>query len=194
MISKAAYTKDHRFLSVLGSSLSFTFTIFFDFHIKIRQSCWCMQRWRDIVFLWVLFLRPQSSYKQYQLRQHCIWKRREAPNRVYKGQLQIRRWITVKKLTKMAWLDPKQLEVPKYIQSVPFINRLWSWLFFFEICILELCYRKKHGVLGNSDITCWRIWSVTLVMDMRGFLFLSSCLMIHSLRIFSIVILSISFH
>ncbi|XP_011045216.1 PREDICTED: probable serine/threonine-protein kinase At4g35230 isoform X2 [Populus euphratica] len=33
----------------------------------------------------------------------------KAPNLVYKGRLQNRRWIAVKKFTKMAWPDPKQL-------------------------------------------------------------------------------------
>ncbi|XP_034681641.1 serine/threonine-protein kinase BSK1 [Vitis riparia] len=32
----------------------------------------------------------------------------KAPNIVYKGRLQNRRWIAVKKFTKMAWPDPKQ--------------------------------------------------------------------------------------
>ncbi|KAG0497046.1 hypothetical protein HPP92_001737 [Vanilla planifolia] len=32
----------------------------------------------------------------------------KAPNFVYKGRLQNRRWIAVKKFTKMAWPDPKQ--------------------------------------------------------------------------------------
>ncbi|KAL2461347.1 putative serine/threonine-protein kinase [Abeliophyllum distichum] len=32
----------------------------------------------------------------------------KAPNVVYEGRLQNRRWITVKKFTKMAWPDPKQ--------------------------------------------------------------------------------------
>ncbi|KAL0913993.1 hypothetical protein M5K25_017488 [Dendrobium thyrsiflorum] len=32
----------------------------------------------------------------------------KAPNLVYKGRLQSRRWIAVKKFTKMAWPDPKQ--------------------------------------------------------------------------------------
>nr|XP_010918220.1 serine/threonine-protein kinase BSK1 [Elaeis guineensis] len=32
----------------------------------------------------------------------------KAPNLVYKGRLQDRRWIAVKKFTKMAWPDPKQ--------------------------------------------------------------------------------------
>ncbi|KAF8410327.1 hypothetical protein HHK36_002854 [Tetracentron sinense] len=34
----------------------------------------------------------------------------KAPNLVYKGRLQNRRWIAVKKFTKMAWPDPKQFE------------------------------------------------------------------------------------
>nr|GEW95090.1 probable serine/threonine-protein kinase At4g35230 [Tanacetum cinerariifolium] len=32
----------------------------------------------------------------------------KAPNVVYKGRLQNRRWIAVKKFSKMAWPDPKQ--------------------------------------------------------------------------------------
>ncbi|KAJ6368904.1 hypothetical protein OIU78_001303 [Salix suchowensis] len=32
----------------------------------------------------------------------------KANNLVYKGRLQNRRWIAVKKFTKMAWPDPKQ--------------------------------------------------------------------------------------
>uniref|UniRef100_A0A5B7BCU5 non-specific serine/threonine protein kinase n=1 Tax=Davidia involucrata TaxID=16924 RepID=A0A5B7BCU5_DAVIN len=32
----------------------------------------------------------------------------KAPNLVYKGRLQNRRWIAVKKFTKLAWPDPKQ--------------------------------------------------------------------------------------
>ncbi|CAN7099697.1 serine/threonine-protein kinase BSK1 [Brassica rapa] len=32
----------------------------------------------------------------------------KSPNLVYKGQLQNRRWIAVKKFTKMVWPDPKQ--------------------------------------------------------------------------------------
>lgn len=35
----------------------------------------------------------------------------KAPNVVYKGRLQNRRWIAVKKFTKMAWPDPKQFAV-----------------------------------------------------------------------------------
>lgn len=34
-----------------------------------------------------------------------------APNLVYKGRLQNRRWIAVKKFTKLAWPDPKQFAV-----------------------------------------------------------------------------------
>ena len=36
-----------------------------------------------------------------------------APNIVYKGRLQNRRWIAVKKFTKLAWPDPKQFAVWK---------------------------------------------------------------------------------
>lgn len=35
----------------------------------------------------------------------------KAPNLVYKGRLQNRRWIAVKKFTKMAWPDPEQFVV-----------------------------------------------------------------------------------
>lgn len=35
----------------------------------------------------------------------------KAPNVVYKGRLQNRRWIAVKKFTKTAWPDPKQFAV-----------------------------------------------------------------------------------
>lgn len=35
----------------------------------------------------------------------------KAPNMVYKGRLQNRRWIAVKKFTKTAWPDPKQFAV-----------------------------------------------------------------------------------
>lgn len=35
----------------------------------------------------------------------------KAPNIVYKGRLQNRKWIAVKKFTKVAWPDPKQFVV-----------------------------------------------------------------------------------
>lgn len=35
----------------------------------------------------------------------------KAPNVVYKGRLQNRRWIAIKKFSKMAWPDPKQFAV-----------------------------------------------------------------------------------
>lgn len=35
----------------------------------------------------------------------------KAPNLVYKGRLQNRRWIAVKKFTKLAWPEPKQFAV-----------------------------------------------------------------------------------
>lgn len=35
----------------------------------------------------------------------------KAPNLVYKGRLQNRRWIAVKKFPKMAWPDPEQFTV-----------------------------------------------------------------------------------
>lgn len=36
----------------------------------------------------------------------------KAPNLVYKGRLQNRRWIAIKKFNKLAWPDPKQFAVP----------------------------------------------------------------------------------
>lgn len=39
----------------------------------------------------------------------------KAPNLVYKGRLQNRRWIAVKKFTKMAWPDPKQFAVSLFM-------------------------------------------------------------------------------
>ncbi|KAF3533442.1 hypothetical protein DY000_02036515 [Brassica cretica] len=47
----------------------------------------------------------------------------KAPNLVYKGRLQNRRWIAVKKFTKMAWPDPKQ----------------------FAVVLWFLCYSPKSG-------------------------------------------------
>lgn len=47
----------------------------------------------------------------------------KAPNLVYKGRLQNRRWIAVKKFTKMAWPDPKQFAVfKKTLQFVQLIS------------------------------------------------------------------------
>ena len=46
----------------------------------------------------------------------------KAPNLVYKGRLQNRRWIAVKKFTKMAWPHPKQFAVPKKKE-----NTLLQW-------------------------------------------------------------------
>ena len=39
----------------------------------------------------------------------------KAPNLVYKGRLQNRRWIAVKKFTKMAWPDSKQFAVSFFL-------------------------------------------------------------------------------
>uniref|UniRef100_A0A7N0VA30 Uncharacterized protein n=1 Tax=Kalanchoe fedtschenkoi TaxID=63787 RepID=A0A7N0VA30_KALFE len=44
----------------------------------------------------------------------------KAPNVVYKGRLQNRRWIAVKKFTKAAWPDPKQFAV-KSLFSLPLL-------------------------------------------------------------------------
>lgn len=38
----------------------------------------------------------------------------KAPNIVYKGRLQNRRWIAIKKFNKLAWPDPKQFAVPLF--------------------------------------------------------------------------------
>ena len=53
----------------------------------------------------------------------------KAPNVVYKGRLQNdtnRRWIAIKKFTKLAWPDPKQFAVcfsfPQIIESFPFLG------------------------------------------------------------------------
>ena len=52
----------------------------------------------------------------------------KAPNIVYKGRLQNRRWIAVKKFTKMAWPDPKQFAVTLFL-LLPFCSsfdsRVW---------------------------------------------------------------------
>lgn len=57
----------------------------------------------------------------------------KAPNVVYKGRLQNRRWIAVKKFTKMAWPDPKQFAV---IFIFDFLKNL---LGFFIFLINYLC-------------------------------------------------------
>lgn len=40
----------------------------------------------------------------------------KAPNVVYKGRLQNRRWIAVKRFPKLSWPDPKQFAVYIYIK------------------------------------------------------------------------------
>lgn len=42
----------------------------------------------------------------------------KAPNIVYKGRLQNRRWIAIKKFNKLAWPDPKQFAVPIFYYPV----------------------------------------------------------------------------
>ena len=57
----------------------------------------------------------------------------KAPNVVYKGRLQNRSWIAVKKFTKIAWPDPKQFMVPFCLNFAPllFIYLLLLLLFIF---------------------------------------------------------------
>jgi len=53
----------------------------------------------------------------------------KAPNLVYKGRLQNRRWIAVKKFTKMAWPDPKQ-----------FVDEAWG--------VGKLRYKRLANLIG----------------------------------------------
>ena len=57
----------------------------------------------------------------------------KAPNLVYKGRLQNRKWIAVKKFTKMAWPDPKQFAVLLLFFLVycffGFLVRYLKWFF-----------------------------------------------------------------
>ncbi|KAE9448647.1 hypothetical protein C3L33_19459, partial [Rhododendron williamsianum] len=55
-----------------------------------------------------------------------------APNLVYKGRLQNRRWIAVKKFTKLAWPDPKQFAV--------IVLFLLGYLRRFQFCLIKLWY------------------------------------------------------
>ena len=50
----------------------------------------------------------------------------KAPNLVYKGRLQNRRWIAVKKFTRTAWPDPKQFAV----SSSPPTSIASRWILF----------------------------------------------------------------
>lgn len=64
----------------------------------------------------------------------------KAPNLVYKGRLQNRRWIAVKKFTKMAWPDPKQFAVcPQSLirplrQKRLSVHFLYFFFMFFLVC------------------------------------------------------------
>lgn len=49
----------------------------------------------------------------------------KAPNLVYKGRLHNRRWIAVKKFTKLAWPDPKQFAVKLFAFAFAFILFIW---------------------------------------------------------------------
>lgn len=69
----------------------------------------------------------------------------KAPNIVYKGRLQNRRWIAVKKFTKMAWPDPKQFAVTlfcvlSFCSSFDFC--VWVCLILWVFLFLEVtfCY------------------------------------------------------
>ncbi|KAL2461249.1 putative serine/threonine-protein kinase [Abeliophyllum distichum] len=48
----------------------------------------------------------------------------KAPNVVYEGRLQNRRWIAVKKFTKMAWPDPKQFAIRRIRYSC---THIYTW-------------------------------------------------------------------
>lgn len=58
----------------------------------------------------------------------------KAPNIVYKGRLQNRRWIAVKKFTKMAWPDPKQFAVRFSFPLKFSVLFCFNWL----LCCLNL--------------------------------------------------------
>lgn len=51
----------------------------------------------------------------------------KAPNVVYKGRLQNRRWIAVKKFTKSAWPDPKQFAVLPFYFILFTVLPLYFW-------------------------------------------------------------------
>lgn len=72
----------------------------------------------------------------------------KAPNLVYKGRLQSRRRIAVKKFTKMAWPDPKQFAVESQIlPSSSLFLLLWS---FFHVCGNLLSCGVHGWVCGNG--------------------------------------------
>ncbi|CAH2076696.1 unnamed protein product [Thlaspi arvense] len=62
----------------------------------------------------------------------------KAPNLVYKGRLQNRRWIAVKKFTKMAWPDPKQFAYLSLSNVCP-ITGNWREL----VYVIVLCWENQ---------------------------------------------------
>lgn len=79
----------------------------------------------------------------------------KAPNVVYRGRLQNRRLISVKKFSKLAWPDPKQFAVI----FINFMLFLCVGCFFYEFDLIFLCFgcRRKLRELGNCDTKNWRI-------------------------------------
>lgn len=65
----------------------------------------------------------------------------KAPNVVYKGRLQNRRWIAVKKFTKLAWPDPKQFAVFYALYFwFNFFCFLLNYVWYGEKCIFRHCF------------------------------------------------------
>lgn len=72
----------------------------------------------------------------------------KAPNIVYKGRLQNRRWIAVKKFTKMAWPDPKQFAVTLFLllafcffswfPCVGVCSIFWGFCFWKWVCAMAV--------------------------------------------------------
>ena len=86
----------------------------------------------------------------------------KAPNLVYKGRLHNRRWIAVKKFTKLAWPDPKQFAVQSlhlfhfFIGFLIVLDSEESWVcvkiesfFGFFFFFVVGCCRRRHGELGS---------------------------------------------
>ncbi|KAE9456871.1 hypothetical protein C3L33_11234, partial [Rhododendron williamsianum] len=76
----------------------------------------------------------------------------KAPNLVYKGRLQNRRWIAVKKFTKMAWPDPKQFAVWEN-QTIEWAMRLRVALYIAE----ALDYCSTEGRPLYHDLNAYRV-------------------------------------
>ncbi|KAM6541124.1 hypothetical protein CsatB_005571 [Cannabis sativa] len=79
----------------------------------------------------------------------------KAPNVVYKGRLQNRSWIAVKKFTKIAWPDPKQFAVPFLWenQTIEWAMRLRVALYIAEA--LDYCSSGGHPLY--HDLNAYRV-------------------------------------